>query len=125
MIQDLLDRMEGRGRRAFYGEAVSITDHMLQTAHAAERDGAAPVLVAAALLHDVAYVIHEPADDRMSELVGRDLRGVHRAGRHLGHELREDARAEMGLRLSDGAGHHRGGRRLSVLALPEGRLGVK
>jgi gamma-butyrobetaine dioxygenase len=36
---------------------------MLQAAHAAEREGAPPALVAAALLHDVAYVIHEPPDD--------------------------------------------------------------
>jgi gamma-butyrobetaine dioxygenase len=64
MIRDLLDRMAGRGRRAFYGEAVSITDHMLQTAHAAELNGAPPALVAAALLHDVAYVVHDPLDDR-------------------------------------------------------------
>jgi len=53
----IVERMRARGRRAYLGESVSITDHMLQTAVLAEQDAALPALVAAALLHDVAYVV--------------------------------------------------------------------
>ena len=53
-----------------------------------------------------------------------DLRRVHRAGRHLGHELRAHARAEVGLGLPAGAGPDRHRRRPAVLALPAGRLAV-
>ncbi len=63
VVSAIFDGMRRRGRPAYLGEAVSITDHMLQTAAAAERDGAPPALIAAALLHDIAYVIHTPGDD--------------------------------------------------------------
>ena len=45
------------------------------------------------------------------------LRGVHRAGRHLGHELRAHARAEVAVWLSVGAGRDRQCGRFPVLAL--------
>jgi phosphonate degradation associated HDIG domain protein len=63
VVAAVLERMRRYGRGAYLGEQVSITAHMLQAAHAAERDGAPPALIAAALLHDVAYVVHEPGDD--------------------------------------------------------------
>jgi len=61
-IDELFEAYRDYGRTAYLGEALSITDHMLQTAEAAERDGAPPALVAAALLHDVAYLLRRPAD---------------------------------------------------------------
>ena len=63
VVAAILERMRRYGQGAYLGESVSITAHMLQAAHAAERDGAPPALIAAALLHDVAYVVHEPGDD--------------------------------------------------------------
>lgn len=63
VIGTLFERMRRYGRGAYLGEKLSITDHMLQAAHAAEQDGAPAALIAAALLHDVAYVVHEPGDD--------------------------------------------------------------
>ncbi len=62
-VAHCLARLREYGRTAYLGERVSITEHMLQAAHAAERAGAPPALVAAALLHDIAYVLHEPAAD--------------------------------------------------------------
>jgi phosphonate degradation associated HDIG domain protein len=62
-IDALFEAYRDYGRTAYLGEALSITDHMLQTAQAAERDGAAPALVAAALLHDVAYLLRRPAGE--------------------------------------------------------------
>jgi phosphonate degradation associated HDIG domain protein len=46
------------GRAAYHGEAVSQTEHALQTAHLAEKDGAPDALVVAALLHDIGHLIH-------------------------------------------------------------------
>ena len=42
-----------------YGEAVTQLQHALQCAHAAERDGASPALITAALLHDVGHMLHD------------------------------------------------------------------
>jgi phosphonate degradation associated HDIG domain protein len=47
------------GAEQYLGEQVSMTEHMLQSAHAAEQDGASPTLVAAALLHDYGHFIHD------------------------------------------------------------------
>ncbi|WP_051944562.1 phosphonate degradation HD-domain oxygenase [Streptacidiphilus rugosus] len=46
---------EGEGAEDYLGEAVSQAQHMLQAAALAEREGAPPALVAAALLHDVGH----------------------------------------------------------------------
>jgi phosphonate degradation associated HDIG domain protein len=45
----------GEGGAEYLGEPVTQAGHMLQAAALAERDGAAPSLVAAALLHDVGH----------------------------------------------------------------------
>jgi len=72
-IAELFEAYRHYGRTAYLGEPISITDHMLQTAGAAERDAAAPALVAAALLHDVAYLLRRPAGDAADP----DLDGRH------------------------------------------------
>jgi phosphonate degradation associated HDIG domain protein len=94
MIAALFERMQDRGRRAFYGEAVSITNHMLQTAHAAEREGAPPALVAAALLHDVAYVVHEPPDDRVLDAAHPAI-GARFLAEHFGPAVAEPVRLHV------------------------------
>ncbi len=50
----------------FYGEEVTIGQHMLQTAALAAAEGAAAALVVAGLLHDVGHLTGDavPADDR-------------------------------------------------------------
>jgi phosphonate degradation associated HDIG domain protein len=45
------------------GEAVTQLEHGLQAAALAERAGATPALITAALLHDVGHLLHELADD--------------------------------------------------------------
>ena len=47
-----------RGSEAYFGEPVSQLEHALQTAWHAERDGAPPWLVVAALLHDIGHLLH-------------------------------------------------------------------
>lgn len=46
-----------RGDEAYIGEKVSQTEHALQAAWAAEKSGATPELITAALLHDVGHIL--------------------------------------------------------------------
>ena len=63
-----------------YGERVSVLEHSLQAAYAAEQDGASPTLIAAAVLHDYGHLVHDlPEDvadqgiDGMHEQLGADF----------------------------------------------------
>jgi phosphonate degradation associated HDIG domain protein len=60
VADEVLDIYAARGAGAYFGEAVSMTEHGLQAAHFAEGDGAPEALVVAALLHDIGHLI-EPA----------------------------------------------------------------
>ena len=52
-----------RGGSQYGGEAVTQREHALQAATFAEREGASPELIAAALIHDVGHLLHDlPAD---------------------------------------------------------------
>ena len=63
-IVDHLARLfDGRGGAAYFGESVTIAEHMLQTAAEAAAAGASEPLIAAALLHDIAYLISNRAPD--------------------------------------------------------------
>jgi predicted HD phosphohydrolase len=59
VIDAIFSTFARRGSAAYLGEEVSLTEHMLQTAMAAEQDGAEPILVASALLHDYGHLVHE------------------------------------------------------------------
>jgi [1-hydroxy-2-(trimethylamino)ethyl]phosphonate dioxygenase len=52
-----------RGGSQYGGEPVTQLEHALQTAYFAEREGATPELIAAALLHDVGHLLHALPDD--------------------------------------------------------------
>ncbi|MEO7911970.1 MAG: HD domain-containing protein [Roseiflexaceae bacterium] len=58
-----------------YGESISVLDHSLQAAYAAEQNGAAPALVAAAVLHDYGHLIHDLPED----IADQGIDGVHEA----------------------------------------------
>jgi [1-hydroxy-2-(trimethylamino)ethyl]phosphonate dioxygenase len=51
------------GSGAYFGEAVSQTEHALQTARLAELAGAADALIVAALLHDIGHLLHGQGED--------------------------------------------------------------
>ena len=55
-LGDIFDR---RGAEAYLGEAVTMAEHMLQCAALAQAEGAAPMLVVAALLHDIGHFTGE------------------------------------------------------------------
>jgi phosphonate degradation associated HDIG domain protein len=62
-IELIFSTFRSHGAAAYLGEPVTLREHMLQTAQAAERDGAPPELVAAALLHDYGHLIHDGPED--------------------------------------------------------------
>jgi len=62
-VDELLALYGRRGAVAYFGEAVSVTEHGLQCAHFASSAAAPPTLIVAALLHDVGHLIDAaPAD---------------------------------------------------------------
>jgi phosphonate degradation associated HDIG domain protein len=77
LFDELLSIYDGRGASAYFGEAVTVTEHGLQAAHFARRDSASDSLVIAALLHDVGHLIETvPAEiddwksDERHEVIG-------------------------------------------------------
>ncbi len=63
LVDEIFRVLREYGAGQYLGEPVSMTEHMLQSAYAAERDGASPTLVAAALLHDYGHFIHDLPED--------------------------------------------------------------
>lgn len=56
LIADIIVR---RGAESYLGEAVTMAEHMLQTASLAQAEGAPEVVVVAALLHDIGHYTSE------------------------------------------------------------------
>lgn len=67
-VDEVLAALRARGREAYLGEPVTVTEHSLQTAQAAELDGTSPALTVAALLHDIGWLLH--AGPRPHEIRG-------------------------------------------------------
>ncbi|MBI1777889.1 MAG: HD domain-containing protein [Proteobacteria bacterium] len=59
IVAFIADILERRGADSYLGEAVTMSQHMLQVALLAEREGAGEELVAAALLHDIGHYTSE------------------------------------------------------------------
>jgi phosphonate degradation associated HDIG domain protein len=78
---EALERLYAERAGAAYGEGVSQLEHALQCAVLAEAEGAAPSLIAAALLHDVGHLYEDEADvlqiDHRHEIAGAQaLKGL-------------------------------------------------
>ena len=63
VIDEIFSLYAARGSAAYFGEAVSMTEHGLQAAHFAELEGAREAVIAAALLHDIGHLIATVPDD--------------------------------------------------------------
>ncbi len=59
IVAFIADIFQRRGAESYLGEDVTMSEHMLQGAVLAERDGASEELVAAALLHDIGHYTSE------------------------------------------------------------------
>ena len=68
LIADIFER---RGAESYLGEAVTVAEHMLQTATLAVAEGAPDALVAAALLHDIGHFTSEFGEDSPGDTVDR------------------------------------------------------
>jgi phosphonate degradation associated HDIG domain protein len=97
VIDEILALFRDRGRGAYFGEAVTETEHALQCAHLAESAGAGSELIAAALLHDVGHLLHGLGEDIAEQ--GRD--GRHEEGgaawlaRHFGPAVVDPVRLHV------------------------------
>jgi [1-hydroxy-2-(trimethylamino)ethyl]phosphonate dioxygenase len=100
-MSELIDEIFGvfreQGSGAYLGEPVSMTEHMLQSAYAAEQGGAPPHLVAAALLHDYGHFIHDLAEDSAEHGVDTEHEEVAHAflSAHFGPEVAEPIRMHV------------------------------
>ncbi len=63
VADEIFALFESRGSEAYFGEPVSMTEHALQAAHAAELQSAPAALVVAALLHDVGHLVEDVPED--------------------------------------------------------------
>ena len=84
IVAFILDLFAQQGASEYMGEAVTMSQHMEQSAACASADGASDSLVIAALLHDIGHFIGEhPIDalengiDNNHETVGADYLQVH------------------------------------------------
>ena len=62
-MEEVVALYAGRGSAAYFGEAVTMTEHGLQAAHFAQLAGETGAVIAAALLHDVGHLIATVPDD--------------------------------------------------------------
>jgi phosphonate degradation associated HDIG domain protein len=82
VVQQVGTLLDHHGDSQYGGEVVTQREHALQSAWLAEQAGAAPALIAAALLHDIGHLLHHlpndapdrGIDDRHEELGARWLR---------------------------------------------------
>jgi phosphonate degradation associated HDIG domain protein len=63
VTEEIFSLFEERGCAAYYGEGVSMSEHMLQAAYFARDAAAPPSLIVAALLHDVGHLIEDVPSD--------------------------------------------------------------
>ena len=62
VVEQIISLYEAKGARAYEGEGVTQLEHALQSAQLAEREGAPPQLVCAALLHDLGHLLNDRGD---------------------------------------------------------------
>jgi phosphonate degradation associated HDIG domain protein len=97
LIDEIFRVFREYGSEEYLGERVSMTEHMLQSAYAAEQDGAPPQLIAAALLHDYGHFIHEFPADAADHGIDTQHEEVAHAflSEHFGPEIAEPIRMHV------------------------------
>ena len=76
---------------------MSLSEHAIQCAAFAERDGASPVLVAAAFLHDIGHLLHDLPDDVADSGIDTQHESVGSAwlSQYFGAEVTEPVRLHV------------------------------
>ena len=96
-VQLIADLFASEGANDYFGEAVTQAEHLLQAATLAERAGAEPSLVAAALLHDVGHLALAVAGPE--QMSGADKRhndvGARWLAQWFGEEVTEPVRLHV------------------------------
>jgi [1-hydroxy-2-(trimethylamino)ethyl]phosphonate dioxygenase len=97
LIDEIFRVFREQGEGEYLGEPVSMTEHMLQSAYAAELEGAPARLVAAALLHDYGHFIHDLPTDSAQHGVDTQHEEVAHAflSSHFGPEIAEPIRMHV------------------------------
>lgn len=85
-----------RGNQA-YGEGVSLSDHSIQCAAFAQRDGASSAMVAAAFLHDIGHLLHDLPEDVADSGIDTQHESVGSAwlSQYFGPEVSEPVRLHV------------------------------
>jgi phosphonate degradation associated HDIG domain protein len=83
VVDRIFAAFESNGAEAYLGEPVTLKEHMLQSAAAAEAEGAGDELVAAALLHDIGHLLHDGPEDAAE-------RGIDTAHEEVGFRFLEE-----------------------------------
>jgi [1-hydroxy-2-(trimethylamino)ethyl]phosphonate dioxygenase len=97
IVDEILELFARHGAVAYHGECVSQTEHSLQAADLARRDGAANWLIIAALLHDVGHLL----DGQEEDFAVRGIDGRHEVAgcawltNHFGTEVTEPIRLHV------------------------------
>ncbi len=97
VVNRLLQLFTEQGHGAYFGEAVTETEHALQTAHLAVQAGAEPTLITAALLHDIGHLLHGLGEDIATQGVDgkhEDL-GAHWLLQHFGPAVADPVRLHV------------------------------
>lgn len=89
IVDTLFELFTVSGQSLYFGEAVTETEHALQAAYLAAQAGAAPSLIAAALLHDVGHLLHGLPQDIAVQGVNtlHEEGGADWLARHFGREV--------------------------------------
>ena len=96
VVAEIVAAFDRRGRES-YGEGVTQLEHALQTAWLAERAGAPPALITAALLHDVGHMLHALPEDIAERGIDARHESIGSAwlSRHFGPEVSEPVRLHV------------------------------
>jgi phosphonate degradation associated HDIG domain protein len=82
VVDTIFAAFRSHGGEAYLGEPVTLREHMLQTAMAAEAEGAPTELVAAALLHDLGHLLVDGPEDAAEQ-------GIDTAHEEVGYRFLE------------------------------------
>ncbi|MBM3489755.1 MAG: HD domain-containing protein [Alphaproteobacteria bacterium] len=96
-VDAIIQIMARGGARDYGGERISQLAHGLQCAQLAERQGATPSLIVAALLHDIGHLLNadEWAAFQRGEDARHEERGADFLARHFGPEVSEPVRLHV------------------------------